>query len=146
MGAIIEKRVDIDRIFASRNELIELIKVSGGHIRQLMQLMQRTCVTATGRGHAKIEAEDVDYASKQLQFVFERSLRKKHFQELAYVAVNKEFSDDGETIENGEDTKVQLLYSTAVLEYNGYDRWNYPNPLLTRSHAFRKALATLQSS
>ena len=59
---------------------------------------------------------------------------------LAYVAINKEFSDDG------EDIRVQLLFNTTVLEYNGSDRWNYPNPLLMRSHAFKRAIATRQSS
>jgi len=139
VAKIIEKRVDVNLLFNSRNELMELVKASGGHIRQLMQLMQRACLTASGRAHTKIQAEDVEYATKQLQFSFERSLNKKFFAELAYIAINKEFSDE-------EDIKVQLLYSTAVLEYNGSDRWNYPNPLLMRSNAFTKAINTLQSA
>jgi len=139
VAKIVEKRVDVNLLFNSRNELMELVKASGGHIRQLMQLMQRACLTASGRDHAKIQAEDVEYAIKQLQFSFERSLTKKFFTELAYIAVNKEFSD-------AEDIKVQMLYSTAVLEYNGSDRWNYPNPLLMRSNAFTRAITTLQSS
>ena len=139
VAKIVEKRVDVNLLFNSRNELMELVKASGGHIRQLMQLMQRACLTASGRDHAKIQAEDVEYAIKQLQFSFERSLNKKFFTELAYIAINKEFSDE-------EDIKVQLLYSTAVLEYNGSDRWNYPNPLLMRSNAFTKAITTLQSA
>jgi len=139
VAKIIEKRVDVNLLFNSRNELMELVKASGGHIRQLMQLMQRACLTASGRDHAKIQAEDVEYAIKQLQFSFERSLTKKFFTELAYIAVNKEFSDV-------EDIKVQMLYSTAVLEYNGSDRWNYPNPLLMRSNAFTRAITTLQSA
>ena len=140
VAEILEKRVNIDRIFASRDQLLEVVKASGGHIRQLMQLMQRACLTASGRGHTKIKAEDVDYASKQLQFSLERILQRRHFEELAYVAINKEFSDDG------EDIRVQLLFNTTVLEYNGSDRWNYPNPLLMRSHAFKRAIATRQSS
>lgn len=140
VAQIIEKRVKVSRIFASDGELLELVKASGGHIRQLMQLMQRACLTANGRGHSKIQAEDVDYAIKQLQFSFERSISKKYFAELAYLAVNKEFSD------GDDDIRVQLLYSTAVLEYNGSDRWNYPNPLLMRSHAFTRAIANLESA
>ncbi|NJL88950.1 MAG: AAA family ATPase [Coleofasciculaceae cyanobacterium SM2_1_6] len=139
VAKIIEKRVDVNLLFNSRDELMELVKASGGHIRQLMQLMQRACLTASGRGHAKIQAEDVDYAIKQLQFSLERSQTKKFFTELAYIAINKEFSDE-------EDIKVQLLYNTAVLEYNGSDRWNYPNPLLMRSNAFTRAITTLQSA
>jgi hypothetical protein len=134
MVKIIAERVDVKAIFEEREDLITLVKASGGHIRQLMQLMQRACLTASGRDHAKIQIEDVEYAIKQLQFSLERAIsNKKYFTELAYVAKNKEFSDQ-------EDIKVQMLYSTAVLEYNGSDRWNYPNPLLMRSHAFTKAI------
>jgi len=77
VAAILEKRVNWERIFSSRQELMDLVIASGGHIRQLMQLMQRACLTASGRGHSKIETEDTDYAIKQLQFSFERSLTKK---------------------------------------------------------------------
>jgi hypothetical protein len=140
VAAILEKRVNWERIFSSRQELMALVIASGGHIRQLMQLMQRACLTASGRGHGKIEAEDTDYAIKQLQFSFERSLTKKYFTELAYISQNKEFSDEDDNL------KVEMLYSTAVLEYNGTDRWNYPNPLLMKSHAFQKAMKSLLAS
>jgi len=134
MAKIVEERVEVKAIFEERKDLITLVEASGGHIRQLMQLMQRACLTASGRDHAKIQIEDVEYAIKQLQFSLERAIsNKKYFTELAYVAKNKEFSDQ-------EDIKVQMLYSTAVLEYNGSDRWNYPNPLLMRSHAFIQAI------
>ena len=133
VARIIEKRVDVDLLFNSRKELIELAKASGGNIRQLIYLMQRTCLTASGREHTKIQSEDVEYAIKQRQFNFERSLNKKFFKELAYVALNKEFLDE-------EDIRIQMLYTTAVLEYNGSDCWNYPNPLVMRSHSFIKAI------
>jgi energy-coupling factor transporter ATP-binding protein EcfA2 len=132
VSTIIEKRVDINDIFASGNELLEIVKASGGHVRQLMQLMQRACLTAQGRTHSKIQIDDVDYAIKQLQFSFERSTPKKYFAELANIATTKEIQDD----EIGQ----QMLFSTAVLEYNGSDRWNYPNPLLMRSNAFNRAI------
>jgi energy-coupling factor transporter ATP-binding protein EcfA2 len=132
VAEIIKKRVDVDAIFASPNELLEIVKASGGHVRQLMQLMQRACLTAQGRNHDKIQIEDVDYAIKQLQFSFERSTPKKYFTELANIALKKEIQDD----EIGQ----QMLFSTAVLEYNGSDRWNYPNPLLMRSNAFTRAI------
>ncbi|MFN5726777.1 MAG: hypothetical protein ACK48D_08620, partial [Pseudanabaena sp.] len=70
----------------------------------------------------KIQPDDVEYAIKQLQFSFERSTPKKYFNELANIALTKEITDD----EIGQ----QMLFSTAILEYNGSDRWNYPNPYL----------------
>jgi AAA ATPase domain len=138
VAEIIKKRVDTDEIFTSENELLELVKASGGHIRQLMQLVQRACITASGRNHDKIQVEDVDYSIKQLQFSFERSTRKEYFSELASVARSKEIQDD----EIGQ----KMLFSTALLEYNGNDRWNYPNPLLMRSNAFKRAIDSLQSA
>jgi energy-coupling factor transporter ATP-binding protein EcfA2 len=137
VAEIIAKRVDINAIFASRNELLELVKASGGHVRQLIQLMQRACLTAQGRNHDRIQIDDVDYAIKQLQFSFERSTPKKYFTELANIALTKEIQDD----EIGQ----QMLFSSAVLEYNGSDRWNYPNPLLMRSNAFNRAINSPQS-
>jgi hypothetical protein len=31
-----------------------------------------------------------------------------------------------------------------LLEYNGNDRWNYPNPSIMRSNAFAKAIENYQ--
>jgi AAA ATPase domain len=137
LAKIITKRVDAPTIFASGNELLELVKASGGHVRHLMQLMQRSCLTASGRGHIRIEADDVEYAIKQLQFSFERTNSdKKYYVELANIAITK-------SIQNYEIAQ-QLLYSSTLLEYNGSDRWNYPNPSIMRSNAFTKAIDNLQ--
>jgi hypothetical protein len=40
MMSLIEKRVDVEKIFESRDNLLELAKHSGGHIRQMMQLVR----------------------------------------------------------------------------------------------------------
>jgi Cdc6-like AAA superfamily ATPase len=139
VAKIIEKRMDVNLLFHSRNELMELVKASGGHVRQLMQLTQRACLTASGRNHSQILAEDVEYAIKQLQFSFERTMNKKYFTELAYIALNKDFSDV-------EDVRVPMLYGASVLEYNGMEIWKYPNPLLMRSNAFTRALNAIQTT
>ena len=139
VAKIIEKRVDVNLLFHSRHELMELVKASGGHVRQLMQLTQRACLTASGRNHTQILAEDVEYAIKQLQFSFERTMNKKYFTELAYIALNKDFSDV-------EDVRVPMLYGASVLEYNGMEIWKYPNPLLMRSNAFTRALNAIQTT
>ncbi|MFM6272263.1 MAG: ATP-binding protein, partial [Dolichospermum sp.] len=55
----IEKRVDVDAVFHSRQELLELAQASGGHVRQLMQMMRSACLTASTKKHPKILAEDV---------------------------------------------------------------------------------------
>lgn len=35
-------------------------------------------------------------------------------------------------------------YLVAILEYNGVGRWMYPNPVVMRSEAFKRALNKLQ--
>lgn len=137
MAAIVAKRVEVAEVFNSQDELMELAQASGGHARQLMQLMQSVCLTASGRKHDKIMAEDVEYAIKQLQFSFERSTPRKYFAELADIAMNKHVEDDA--------VGKQMLFSTAVLEYNGTEKWHYPNPLIARSRLFQEAIDALRS-
>lgn len=72
IASLIEKRVDVDAVFNSRQELLKLAEASGGHVRQLMQMMQSACLTASTKRHPKILAEDVTYAIRQQQFSFER--------------------------------------------------------------------------
>ncbi|BAY31935.1 hypothetical protein NIES2107_38210 [Nostoc carneum NIES-2107] len=131
-ASLIEKRVDIAAVFESRQELLELAKASGGHVRQLMQMMRTACQTASTRKHPKITAEDVTYAIKQQQFSFERFIPEEHYLYLAQVCITKDVSKD--------DIGQLMLFNTSVLEYNGNQRWNYPNPVVKQNEFFKKAL------
>ncbi|BAZ40587.1 hypothetical protein NIES4101_65480 [Calothrix sp. NIES-4101] len=136
MASVIEKRVDIDAIFESRDQLLELAKASGGHVRQLMQMMRSACQTASTRKHPKITSEDIEYAVKQQQFSFERFIPEEHYSHLAQVCLTKDVSKD----EIGQ----LMLFNTSVLEYNGDKRWNYPNPVVKRNEFFQQALQSAQ--
>lgn len=132
---IIEKRVDTELLFESEQEVLALAKASGGHVRQLMQMVRSACQTASTRKHAKIQAEDVEYAIKQQQFNFERFVRDEHYPLLAKVCLTKNVTKD--------ETGQLMLFNTSVLEYNGLDRWNYPNPAVRQSALFQTALREL---
>lgn len=132
MASLVEQRIDIDAVFESSAQLETLCKASGGHPRFLMQMVRTACRIAEGREHAKVQDADVTYAIKQSQFRFEREINASYYPVLAKIALAKQKVDD--TI------SPQLLYSTAVLEYNGDSRWIYPNPLVRRSSAFQEAL------
>lgn len=136
IASVIEKRVDIDAIFENRHQLLELAKASGGHVRQLMQMMRSACQTASTRKHEKIMSEDVEYAVKQQQFSFERFIPEEHYPHLAQVCLTKNVSKD----EIGQ----LMLFNTSVLEYNGDKRWNYPNPVVKRNEFFQQALQSVQ--
>ncbi|HEY9828546.1 MAG TPA: P-loop NTPase fold protein [Stenomitos sp.] len=137
LAQIIQQRVDVDLLFESRDLVLELAKASGGHVRQLMQMTRSACQTASTRKHAKIQAEDVAYAIKQQQFSFERFVPDDHYPLLAKVCLSKNITKD--------ETGQLMLFNTSVLEYNGLDRWNYPNPAVLQSAFFQAALQELQS-
>ncbi|WP_375468751.1 P-loop NTPase fold protein [uncultured Nostoc sp.] len=132
VASVIEKRVDIDAVFESRQQLLDLAKASGGHVRQLMQMMRTACQTASTRKHPKIIAEDIIYAVKQQQFSFERFIPEEHYAFLAQVCITKNVSKD--------DIGQLMLFNTSVLEYNGDKRWNYPNPVVKQNEFFQKAI------
>jgi hypothetical protein len=137
LAKIVEKRVDTAALFESSEQVLALARASGGHVRQLMQMVRNACQTASTRKHAKIQAEDVLYAIKQQQFSFERLVPDDHYPLLAKVCLSKNITKD----EVGQ----LMLYNSSVLEYNGMDRWNYPNPAVRESELFKEALKTLQS-
>jgi len=132
---LIEKRVDTAELFESQVQVLALAKASGGHVRQLMKMVRTACQTASTRKHAKIQADDVLYAIKQQQFNFERLVPDDHYPLLAKVCLTKNITKD----EIGQ----LMLYNTSALEYNGTDRWNYPNPAVLRSELFKAALQKL---
>jgi energy-coupling factor transporter ATP-binding protein EcfA2 len=132
MASLVERRVEVDKIFEFREQLLELAKASGGHVRQLMQMMRTACITASGRSHAKIMAEDVTYAVKQEQFNFERFIPQNHYPVLAQVCLTKNINKD--------EISELILFNLSVLEYNGKNRWNYPNPVVKQNEEFQKAL------
>jgi hypothetical protein len=135
---VIEQRVNIEAVFETRQHLLDLTKASGGHIRQLMQLMRIACQTASTRGHDKIVDEDVTYAVKQIQFDFERFIPQEHYPVLARVCLSKNITKD--------DVGQLMMFNLSVLEYNGNTRWNYPNPVVKQSDAFQAALRAAQGN
>ena len=131
--SLVEKRVDIDAIFESRQGLLELAKYSGGHVRQMMQMVREAIQNARASRADKVSAEHITYAINQKQFDFERLIPDEHYPVLAKVYLNKNAPRD----EIGQ----LMLSNISVLEYNGLHRWNYLNPVVIRSRLFNKALA-----
>ncbi|MFM2312497.1 MAG: hypothetical protein RLZZ04_1773 [Cyanobacteriota bacterium] len=132
-ASLIEQRVDIDAVFESRQQLLDLVKASGGHVRQLMQMTARSCLTASSN---KVTAEDVTYAIKEEQFNFERITLNEYYSFLAQVCLTKNINKDG--------IGQSLLFNLSILEYNGASRWNYINPVLKSSPLFQEALENEQ--
>ncbi|NMF57238.1 AAA family ATPase [Pseudanabaena yagii] len=137
VASLIEKRLQVDAIFESRNELLELAKYSGGHVRQVMQLVRGAIQHARTNRRSKVNLEDINYSINQLQFTFERLIPTEHYPVLAQIYLTKDAPRD----EMGQ----LMLFNISVFEYNGLSRWNYPNPVVIRSRLFQRALEDYRS-
>jgi Cdc6-like AAA superfamily ATPase len=138
VASLIEQRVEVDAVFESRQLLLEIAKASGGHVRQLMQITARACLTAATRQHNKVTTDDVSYAIKQEQYNFERIIPTEHYPVLAQVCLTKDITKD--------ETGRLMLFNLSVFEYNGKNRWNYINSVVKQSDAFQKALQAAKKS
>jgi len=147
MAALIRQRVEVDDIFTTEDQLYDVCKASGGHPRFLMQIMRTACLTGSSKQHPRLTDDDITYAIKQLQFRFERELvlMTRAYPILAEIALTKDVNDD--RIKELDTDKVlsELLFSTALLEYNGMNRWVYPNPFVRRSELFQRAVEQLNA-
>jgi energy-coupling factor transporter ATP-binding protein EcfA2 len=132
VASLIEQRVQVDAIFEEYDCLLDLVKASGGHIRQLMQMMRAAIISASSSAKNKIDTEDVIAAIKEEQFDFERIIPAEHYPILVEVYLNKEISKN----EIGQ----MVMFNTSALEYNGNERWNYINPVVRSIEGFKKAL------
>jgi energy-coupling factor transporter ATP-binding protein EcfA2 len=138
LAKVISHRIDLAAVFESMNLVAELVVASGGHMRQLMQMTATACLTAATRGHPKVQTADVAYAIKQEQFNFERVIPDHHYPLLVEVCKTKRI------LQNLDGQK--MLFNTSVLEYNGDRRWNYINPVVKQSDAFKQAVANATQS
>jgi hypothetical protein len=137
VAKLIEVRVNVQDIFANYDDLLSLAKASGGHVRQLMQMMRTAITSANAKGGSKIDSEDVQTAIKQVQFDFERVIPDEHYSHLVNVYLNKEI--------NNNQIGQLMLFNTSALEYNGNDRWNYINPVVESIQAFKKVLENVRN-
>jgi len=82
-------------------------------------------------------AEDLRYAVKQEQFNFERFIPDDHYPILAQVCLTKNVPKNL--------TGQSMMFNLSVLEYNGNNRWNYPNPVVRQNEFFQTALRDIQA-
>jgi energy-coupling factor transporter ATP-binding protein EcfA2 len=133
---LLDKRIDVDQVFETRDILLDIVRASGGHVRDLMKMVRQACLTAIGKKHAQVQADDALYAINQAQFSFEREIPDTHYPIIAETFLKKRAPSNP----LGQD----CLFYTYVLEYNGDRRWNYPHPTVIKIDAFQTALTQLQ--
>jgi hypothetical protein len=133
---LLDKRLDTNQIFETPDILLDIVKASGGHVINLMKMVRQACLTAIGKKHSQVEADDALYAMNQLQFSLEREIPDTYYPVIAETYLRKRAPSNN----LGQD----CLFYTYILEYNGDRRWNYPHPAVIKINVFQKALAQLQ--
>ena len=135
LSELINKRVD-NRLFANHDVLPALIKHSGGHIRDLMRLMDYCLAETLGR--KKIDLAVANEAIKQLATDYRRIIQQTDYPLLAEID-----KADKSHVPVSEQSR-RLLYDLALLEYNSY--WWQSHPAVRTLPAYQLAKQALPSA
>lgn len=120
---IVEKRADLC-LFES-DVLEDLIKYTGGSLRDLFQAINAAAKRAERRGSHTICKEDAERALEELKTSLTRRIEKKDYDFLINIyRGNKELIEDKEML-------LRMLQASVVLEYNG-KRWHNIHPLIAK--------------
>ena len=125
---VIEKRVDINKVFDHQELVIKLVKTSGGVVRDLMRLIRMS----TDTDEEKIVDADIEYAINTLKKEYDRLIRNDDIENLKQVARTKRIQAD--------ESAARLLNLRLVLEYQNGDRWADLHPVIYQIPWIKEAL------
>ncbi len=128
LSELIHKRVD-SRLFADSQLLDKLIKASGGHVRDLMRLLDY-CLAET-QGRKKIDTAAADAAIKHLASEYQRVIQQSDYALLVEIDQR-----DRSHVPVSEVSR-RLLYDLVLLEYNSY--WWQSHPVVRTLPAYQLA-------
>ena len=132
LRALSHKRVD-SRLFRDPHALDELVAASGGHLRDLIFLLDAALAEAQG----VIAIDHAQRAVKRLSTAYRRLVQPEDWTLLAEIDANS-----GEHTPSDERSS-RLLYHQVLLEYNSY--WWQSHPAVRKLGAYRSAAAALSA-
>ncbi len=127
------------QVFDSPETLKRLCMACGGHIRELMQMMQESL---NRTDQFPIAAKDVQRAITELRAVYQRTVEEPEWARLAQVAHSRTIPNDNE--------HRSLLQRRCILEYRCLDEegeiqtWYDVHPLVYKLPRFQKEFAEFQ--
>ena len=128
------------QVFDDPETLKRLCTACGGHIRELMQMMQEA-VNRTDQ--LPIAAPKVQRAITELRSVYQRAVEEPEWAKLVQVAKSRAIANDNE--------HRSLLQRRCILEYSYLDQegemqtWYDVHPLIRKIKRFQAELAKLES-
>ncbi|MGD2089956.1 MAG: hypothetical protein PVH61_27515 [Candidatus Aminicenantes bacterium] len=130
---LIGKRVVVNAIFTEPEEsLRELILTSGGHLRDLIKLLQY----ALGQTDDRIQPGHAEYAMNRLMTDYEKIVKDDQYEYLVNVYYEQDAPNDV--------LSQEFIYGNVILFYRKEDgsEWKDVHPAVVRNKKFQKALKT----
>lgn len=135
VSAILEKRVDLNKVFAQPLVAVEKItSMSGGRLRDIMAIARQACELSNTN---KVSIAQVETAIRSVRSQKITAVRPDQWQRLAEIHRDKQISS--------QESDAYLLLHSLVLNYNG-EQWFDIHPLLRADQRFEKAWKTLPNS
>lgn len=149
LAGLIARRMDIDRLFDSRDTLRRLCLASGGSVRDLMRLLIGAVREAAIDDKEQIDMVSVENTITSLRIDYEQHLvpERLYYPRLAQIHRTKGSgyagSEDGgeEAADKDRSSFGAMLLNGTVLEYNGRENWYGVHPVVQESRHFTEALA-----
>ncbi|NJL92190.1 MAG: ATP-binding protein [Coleofasciculaceae cyanobacterium SM2_1_6] len=132
--------LDFPAVFDSPETLRLLCSMSGGHVRNLMQLIQKAL---DWTDELPITAKAARRAVEEIRETYRKTVQEDQWEILARSCHRKEMDNDGE--------HLRLLLNRCLLEYRYYDAddklqtWYNVHPLIEEIPRFQTALKKVQS-
>lgn len=126
--------------FDNRETLEKLCLMSGGHVRNLLSMLQEAINRTQD---LPITAKAVQRAITNLRNIYRRTVNKEEWSILAEVSVYHRILNDKQ--------HRDLLFNRCILEYRYYDEeeemqnWYDVHPLIKGIQEFKEAVASLES-
>jgi hypothetical protein len=143
---LVDKRMDINAVFADRKFVSHLARMSGGSVRDLLRLLSNAQLAAQVDGKTKMDGDSADEAVNRLRLDFQGLFvpADAYYPLLASVAATKQ---DGVTTASASPEQAasnraffaELLVNGSVFEYNGDERWFDVHPVVLEINAFKDA-------
>ncbi len=124
---VVEKRLDIDAIFADSQLVYRLIDASGGVVRDLMHLILYAADYVPI--DTRINEQAVEKAIRKLVRIYDLLIHKKDLELLLEISKNPHVGISSEM--------TDLMYNRLVLPYDNDENWRDVHPAVRQAATFR---------
>lgn len=130
---VFERRMVVPEIFENKDECEEMIKASGGSLRELVRIFEQACIDATG---ARLTVENIRAGIRDARDELMRHIESRHYPVLARIHLTKRHDNSQEARE--------ILFWRWALQYDR-DQWFDVHPLVYDVPEFQDALREEQA-